>query len=436
MTGQEASSTMSILDYSRVIRRFRVLIAGLVLASLLVTGIVCKLFTKLYEAKAVLLPPREESIGGGMSFGGGTGKRGEGGAGVALDLLGPKAVVTLQDVLNVFLTSRLMAERVVDQLNLMAYYGVESKTDAAEALRGEVEVTTGLFNSFEILARSKDPQMAADIANAYALDLDRLYKEHAMTSAKRNRLFIESRIAVKAKNLEDAEVALRDFQTRNRLPDAENQTFGAVSSAATFRGQIIELEVKLAVLKEYATPSHPMVNQLQAQMAELRRQLDKMEQDEAQGIANKRPPLSEKVFPAFAEAPTLVMEFVRLTRQVSAEEAVYGMLLGMLESAKLAEVRDLPVIQVMDPAIRPKVSSWPKTLQSMLVAGALSLVLGILLALFLDYLDRLRAIEKAGELVFADAAREFGESEGNGGRDSRLVGTGAVPQREVDRLPR
>ena len=121
-----------------------------------------------------------------------------------------------------------------------------------------------------------------------------------------------------------------------------------MAAAIDLHSQIVENEVRLAVLNEFTTPSHPMVNQLQAQIAELKSQLDKLEQGQTPGAMIKRKalsPLKEKVFPLFEEAPSLALELLRLTRQVKVEEAVYGMLVGSLELARIGEARDLPSIQ-------------------------------------------------------------------------------------------
>lgn len=123
--------------------------------------------------------------------------------------------------------------------------------------------------------------------------------------------------------------------------------------------------------------------------------------------------MSQKFFPAFEESPSLAVNFIRLMRRVKVEEAVYGMLVGMLESAKIAEARDVPTIQIMDAATPPEHRSRPKTLQSIQVAGVLALVLGILLAFFLNYLERLSAQEAVPGPTTVDTGYSA-EVDGNG----------------------
>jgi capsule polysaccharide export protein KpsE/RkpR len=232
--------------------------------------------------------------------------------------------------------------------------------------------------------------MAADIANAFCAHLDRLNKGYALASTRRMRRFLELRLVEKSQKLDEAESRLKDFQTDNKIIATAEQTEGAMTAVAELHSQIIAYEVELAALKEYATPHHPMINHLQAQIEESRRQLDKLDQDKALGIVSKRAPLSKKVFPAYGEAPTLALEMLRLARKVKVEEAVYGMLIGQLESVKMTEARDLPTIQVMDPAVPPTYSVYPKTLQNALASGALALILGVFLAYVLQYIEHLK----------------------------------------------
>lgn len=412
---------LTILDYGRILWQSRKMILGLVVASVLVTGIVTKLSPNRYEAKASLQQPIEESLGGGMSFGGGGGKEKSGGGGTSmvLEALGGKTGgPSLMDTLSALLVSRTLTERVLDQLNLMPYYGLASRSDAARVLQGEMTFRVTLYKTLDITVETKDPKMAADIANTYGENLDSMNKEINISVRGRSRLFIEARLAEKAKKLKEAENALKDFQTANRTLEIQGLAEGAMGAAADLRGQIVALEVELTSLT-YATPDHPMVNQLQAQIHALEKQLDRMEQDQVRAIGKRvraRAPISTKLFPSFEEAPSLALDYLRLARQLNVEEAVYGMLVGMLEQAKIAEVQDLPTVRVVDKAIPPERRSKPKTLQNVLVAGALSLVLGCMLAIFVHYLRRLKA-EEAAALPSMASMDEFAAGDVNGNGD-------------------
>lgn len=403
----------TILDYGRIIGRYWLVVAALVVGSVLVTGVVGKMSTKLYEAKATLFPAKEGG-GGGISFGGGDKERGGGGASMAMEALGgSKSGPNVMEILHAILMSRTMAEAVVKQLNLMEYYGTTSLRVAANILRGQTDIRPSPFKSYEITVLDKDPNMAAAIANAYASNLDRLNKGLTITATKRNRLFIEQRLEEKAKKLAEAEEAMKVFQTQHRSIAPKDEQEAAIGHVVSLHSDIVAKEVELAALKEYATPSHPQINQLQVQIQELRKQLDKLEYDQTPTI-KKRDPISRQAFALFEEAPALNLEHLRLTRQVKVEEAVFGMLVGMLEQARIAEARDVPTIQVLDAAVPSEVHSRPKTLENVQIAAVLSLIMGILLAFFLNYLEQIKAQEKMQGLPVNGGSEPALDSNGNG----------------------
>ncbi len=427
MKRREPIQLVTILDYWRVVRQYRWMIAGMFVVSVVATGVVSKFFLPaVYEAKAVVLPAREEPIGGGMAFGGGDKEKG-GGSGtrsMALDLMGGKSGPTLMDTLNVLLNSRAIGEAVAEDLNLMAYYGTNSLARTVDALQSQAKFTVSKFKAIEIIVLTKDPEMAARIANAYAVHLDRLNKQYSMRATRRTREFIEKRLAEKTKQLIVAEEALKEFQTRNRSLALDNQTEAAFGTVASLHAQIVELEVELAALREYATPAHPMINQLEVQIKQLRRELDRLETDQTQAFRSKkksRAPISERAFPTFEEAPSLALQYFRLVRQSKVEEAVYGMLVGALEQVKLSEARDLPTVELLDPAIPSMFKSKPNTLENVLTAGVLSIALGTLLAYFLNYLLLVQAQEAAAlNRIQLNGAQQFGEPE--------LIGNGSAVQ--------
>ncbi|RJR47037.1 MAG: hypothetical protein C4576_10140 [Desulfobacteraceae bacterium] len=421
----EPIQLITILDYWRVVRQYRWMIVGMVFVSVLATGVVSKfLITAVYETKAVVLPAREEPLGGGgMSFGGGDKEKGgsSGGRGAMIDMMGGRSGPSLMDTLNALLSSRTIGEAIAEDLNLMAYYGTNSLRNAVDALRSQVEFKFTKHKTIEITVQTGDPEIAVRIANAYAVHLDRLNKQFSMRATKRTREFIEQRLAEKSKQLITAEETLKEFQTKNRSLALDKQSEAAFETVTDLHGKIIALQVELAALRVYATPAHPMINQLEVQITQLRRELDRLEADQTRAFQSnkkRRAPISEQGFPTLEEAPSLALQYFRLVRQSKVEEAVYGMLVGTLEQVKISEARDLPTVELLDPAIPPLYKSKPNTLQNVVVAGVLSFAIGTLLAYFFNYLLLVQAQEAVVlNRSQVDPVRQLGELEpsDNGG---------------------
>ncbi len=91
--------------------------------------------------------------------------------------------------------------------------------------------------------------------------------------------------------------------------------------------------------------------------------------------------------------PGLALDYGRLVRDLRVQETLYTLLTSQHEQAKIGEARDTPTVQVLDSAIPAERKSKPSIRLNMMIAGVLSLFLGIFLAFFLEYLARIKARE-------------------------------------------
>ena len=92
------------------------------------------------------------------------------------------------------------------------------------------------------------------------------------------------------------------------------------------------------------------------------------------------------------KVPQVGLELARLTRDLRLQETIYTLLIQQLEQAKMGEAQDMPVVQVLDRAVPALYKSKPKIRQSMTLAGAVSLFLGVFLAFFVEYIQRQRSL--------------------------------------------
>jgi len=98
----------------------------------------------------------------------------------------------------------------------------------------------------------------------------------------------------------------------------------------------------------------------------------------------------DRLHPAMITVPTLALEYGRLMRELKVQETLYTLLTSQYEQAKLAEARDTPTVQVLDPAVPAEKKSKPRIRLNVMIAGILALFVGIFLAFFLEYLERIR----------------------------------------------
>jgi uncharacterized protein involved in exopolysaccharide biosynthesis len=251
--------------------------------------------------------------------------------------------------------------------------------------------------------------MAADIANFYVENLDRLNTTINTTDAGRSRLFLEGQVAEARKALQGAEERLKDYQSRSKAVVLEGQTKAAIEGAAMLEGQILAAEVQLKTLETYATSRNPDVIRLKESIGEMRNQLRRMEY--GKGAAGRQRPAGEKeggatrmlvdahevpmqggatgdFSVALGSLPSTGLELVRLTRDAKIQETIFSLLTEQLEQAKIAEAKDTPVVKILDRAVPPEWKSYPKVLRNTVISGFLAILVGLGLAFLLEEMGR------------------------------------------------
>ena len=373
---------MSLLDYAAVIWRHRWLIGGLWLLALVMTFVWTVFQPRIYESTATLLTPRE---GTGSGLLGGL-------AASALLQQVPGPLLTSmpsltpnRDMLVSILKSRTVAQAVVERFSLQERYRARFLEDAITGLQGRTDARVSKDGVISVKVEDTDPQVAAQIANFYVEQLDRLISQFGTSDAARLRAFITKQLAQAKTNLEASEGELRRFQERNRAISLQDQTKGAIDIAARLKGEIMAAEVQLEVMRSFATDANP-------EMVSMRRRVDEMKRHLAQlqygdGVSGDRRDFAVP----FPKVPEIGIELVRLTRDVKVGETLVTLLIQQLEQAKIAEAKDLPIVQVLDRAVPAERHSRPKLRLNIGLAGVVSLFVGVFLAFFLEYLKNARS---------------------------------------------
>jgi uncharacterized protein involved in exopolysaccharide biosynthesis len=262
--------------------------------------------------------------------------------------------------------------------------------DARKALEGNTKITVSKEKVTKITVEDKDPQRAADIANLYVSNLDRLNRTLNVSKASQNRAFIEKRLAETRVDLVKAEESLKEFQTHNKTVAVEAQSTAMIQAAAQIQAQIMAQEVQLQVLSGYLSPDNPDLSRVRSGIEELKKQLLLLES----GRGGKGMLPGDRLHPAMITVPALALDYGRLFRELKVQETLYSLLTSQYEQAKITEARDTPTVQVLDPAIPAEKKSKPSIRLNMMIAGVLALFVGIFLAFFLEYLQRIKTQDK------------------------------------------
>lgn len=108
----------------------------------------------------------------------------------------------------------------------------------------------------------------------------------------------------------------------------------------------------------------------------------------------------------YSGSPELGLARDRLQRDVTMRQTLYTTLAQNLEQAKIREVRDTPVITILDKPRLPVISESRRLLLKLVGGGAGGLILGVLIAFLGNALNGMRRDQSMAAVEFFGLARE------------------------------
>jgi uncharacterized protein involved in exopolysaccharide biosynthesis len=326
---------------------------------------------KIYRAETRLLPPKSAEVGASALLDMATG-------GAASALAGK----TPGDLYVGIAKGRTVMDAVIGKFKLGEVYEIDNPDRIRAALSDNLEAKSDLKTGIiSIAVLDRDPVRAADIANGFVEALKDVTSGLAISESAQKRLYYESQIKDVQVSLQKAENDLKSYQERTGIQEAGSQTGALIGTLASIRAQVTAKEVQLRALRAYATGQNPEVKKVQNELAALYAQLEKLEAGQGSG----QDPLN----PA-GGMPQARLEYMRLLREAKFNEYLYGLLQKQFEMAKLGEVKDAAVIQIIDEAVPPQVRFKPKRRLMVMLAAVLGFFLSIFAAFFLEFLENAR----------------------------------------------
>src|SRR5712692_2890998 len=339
---------------------------------LLASTLVAFLIPKSYTSTTQLMPPDSQSTSG-MAMMAAMAAKGAGGLGaVAGDLLGLKSSGAL--FIGV-LRSQTSEDRLIQQFGLRRVYGKRLVVDARMKLDENTSISEDRKSGIiTISVTDHSPQRAAAIANAYVDELNSLVSQLSTSSAHRERVFLEERLKVAKQELDDASSQLAQFSSKNNTLDIQQEGKAMLDAAGTIAGEMIAAQSQLEGLRQIYTDNNSRVRSLNARVAELRRQLEKLGGTQGNGATGTSASTDQPGDPSTAKAggglpyptikslPLLEAKYADFYRRAKIQETVYELLTEQYELAKVQEAKETPSVKVLDPARIPEKKSFPPRL--------------------------------------------------------------------------
>lgn len=272
-----------------------------------------------------------------------------------------------------FARSQSVEEALVDRYKLLDRYDERYRQDARKVLENNTRITGGAKDGvITVEVDDKDPSMAAQIANAYVEELQKLLGRLAVTEAQQRRLFFEHRLGDAKTALIKAEQGLKSSGLNGGAIKASPQT--AVEAVAKLKAAVTAQEVKLASMRGYLADTAPDYRQAQMELAALRGQLARAERDDPSSVNSRDE-----------------SDYVAKFREYKYQETLFDLYSKQYEAARVDESREGAIIQVIDFAKAPERKSKPK---KALIAILTTLATGFVL---LVWVFGVRALRNASE---------------------------------------
>ena len=315
------------------------------------------------------------------------------------------------------LQSRTMKESLVKRFDLQKYYKAKLIEDACKDLDGDTHIIENQKNGqISITVRAKSPVLAANIAQAYVEELDRLVALDSTSSARRERIFLEGRIKEIQQDLDVSSKLLSKFAAKNNTLDLANQGRAMIESSMKLQAELAVASSQLAALQQEYSPDNIRVRAANARIDELEKQL-KMINGQSEKAGSKTDEV-KSTLPSIGDLPSLGVTYEELARRVTVGEAVWQALTKQLEMAKVQEAKEIPVVHVLDPPNIPGRRTSPLRTVIVISGFILSLLIAFVVLNLVSLWESLDTDDERKKLVldaispFARAAQRFRQHEG------------------------
>lgn len=391
---------------AQLLWRNRQWLVRVTLISLLASAAIAFLIPKQYTSITTLMPPDQQSSASMMlaalaSHAGGLGALGS----LAGVLPGGHST---SDLLIDLLRSGTISEHLIDQFNLQHVYHKRYRVDTAKRLARLTKISEDKKTGVITLAvEDTSRERSRALAQAYLDELNLLVIRTNTSAAHRERLFIEERLQAVKKALEDAELAMSRFSSKNNAVDIKEQTRALVDAGARVEAELIVEESGLQSLRQIYGDGNMRVLQSEARIATLKGELAKMagaaapefNADGTSQNGSRQSSSADQLYLPLRQLPPLAVTYTDLYRNVKVQETLFELLTQQYEMARISEAKDVPAVSVIDPPGIPEKKSFPPRLLIMALLTTITFAAASLWILMQDHWSTIAEDDPRKELA-------------------------------------
>lgn len=359
---------IKVSDYVSVLKKYKTFI---IVNTLVLTAIFAGytlIMPQTFTAGATLLPPEKND---GFSFASLLAKGAQN-----LDF---KAFAenTSSEIFVKILTSRTVCDSILQKFNLYKNFdmGKDQHQQAIDRVQGMIfaeadrqgviqlalNVKTGYFSDEK--EQKETAKLSAEITNYSIVLLDKLNRTKTITKARRSKEFIGNLKLEKRQKLDSIQQLFLKFQQKNKALALDKQVASSIEALSEVQSNIFKKELEITSAQQDLSSDSRMVDILNKQLVELKKQKIEIESGRAGG----------DVGIAFTSVPELTRQYANLKIDLEVATQIYNYLEAQYQQESIQEARDMPTVAVLDSASVPELRSSPR--RSLLVPVAFIVIL-------------------------------------------------------------
>lgn len=212
-----------------------------------------------------------------------------------------------------------------------------------------------------------DKQHITQVLNAVLVAYNQQNIERRSAETAQTLGFLEAQLPKLKQQLDVAEREFNRFREKYNTVDVTKESELYLTQSIALETQKSELEQRVAEASAKYTAEHPVMQQMQAQVA----------------VINKR---IAALNGTLKRLPELQRQYLQLFREIEVKQQLYTGLLNSYQQLQISKAGEIGNVRIIDTAVEPIKPIAPKKLQILVLALFLGAFLGTLLALLRNML--------------------------------------------------
>jgi uncharacterized protein involved in exopolysaccharide biosynthesis len=337
--------------------------------------VLCLALPTRYAATTSMMPPQQTPSAATLLM---TQFAGNGSGSLAALAGGGFGLKNPNDIYVGLLQSRPVADAIIGAFDLRTIYHSRDLTDARKELAANTQIRSDKTGFIVVTVKDGSQLRVAPMANMYAEQLRLLTRRIAASEASQRRLFYEEQLKQARESLLEAEISFENVQQSRGLVQLDAQAKAMIEGLATLRAQITNRELEVKWKRSFSTDQNPDLVMAERQLGSLQAKAAELEQQNHASTFSGM---------GLRDVPGAGLEYLRAEHDLKYRQAMFELLIKQYDAARLDEVKEATIIQIVEPAIAPDHRSSPQRFLVILLATGVGAIIGLLAAILRIRID-------------------------------------------------